>query len=411
MNPIACFASRRAAALLVACATIVSVPSGAGTLPASRSYSTLQSFVMPPGAYPEGPLTPGADGLLYGTLSDDFSQSSNGHLFRVEKDGTVTFVHDFAADGSDGQWPAGRLALGPDGWLYGTTSTGGAGRSGTVYRFLPDGTFQTVYAFSFDGDSFTNPAPGLVTGSDGNLYGLLTQWGLNSQVHSNAVFRMSPSGALTILHVFSPALLNVGSMGVSAFGADGRLYGTSEFSGDYVDCGLGCGTLWAVSMDGTFEMVHTFTGGSDGENPQGELLTTSKGEIYGTTFRGGAVINDATGGVIFRLNRKGRFEPIYNFAPEDPIVGSNPASGLAEDINGHLVGTTAFGGAYKKGTLFSLFPTKRTARNLHSFGATSEDGDNLLDDVTVMPDGTIFGVTYLGGTANEGTLFQLLPKR
>lgn len=387
---------------LVLLAAIIAPPALADTTSPHTKYRILQSFAEPAGGYPEAPLVAGADRFLYGSLSGDFSQADRGQVFRVAADGTTSVVHAFAADGSEGAWPAGPLAVGVDGSFYGVAGGGGAGNDGVIYHLTTDGTLTVLHSFSFTADDYIGPVGGLTAGPDGNFYGELSSWGFNAPIHSGAIYRITPAGDITILHVFDP----VGELGLQAaptFGSDGRLYGTTEFAGDG-PCGSGCGTLWAVAMDGTFEVVHTFSGGDDGMNPMGGLLRTSRGEIYGTVFRGAL-----EGGGVFRLSRKGVFETVFEFAPEDAVNGSNPSAGLAEDGDGLVVGSTVFGGAYQHGTLFKL-SRKGVIRVLHSFGAESDDSLAVLDAVSVLPDGSIRGVSNQGGATGAGTLFQFKGK-
>ena len=98
---------------------------------------------------------------------------------------------------------------------------------------------------------------------------------------------MSPGGGVTYLSgdVFSEAPL------IQA--TDGALYGTT--SGDGVS---NYGTVFRMTTTGTIAVLHQFTGGLDGANPQASLLQAADGRFYGTTFSGGV----SGTGVVFRFS-------------------------------------------------------------------------------------------------------------
>ena len=74
-------------------------------------------------------------------------------MYSVTSDGLVTALYSFT-NGVDGANPVGGLALGSDGFLYGTTSQGGtndtgSGGDGTIFKMTTDG--ELVWSVSLDG--------------------------------------------------------------------------------------------------------------------------------------------------------------------------------------------------------------------------------------------------------------------
>lgn len=142
----------------------------------------------------------------------------------------LTTLHNFAGRPTDGATPYGELVQATDGNFYGTTTEGGAGGDcyggscGTVFRITPSGTLTVLH--SFDGSDGDGPAAELVQGTDGNFYGTT---GYGGASNDGTAFRITPSGALTTLYSFN------GSDGSGPYGlvqgSDGSFYGTTGGGG------------------------------------------------------------------------------------------------------------------------------------------------------------------------------------
>ena len=100
-------------------------------------------------------------------------------------------------------------------------------------------------------------------------------------------------------------------------------------------------------------MLHSFTGSSDGAYPEAGLIADVTGNLYGTTWAGGA----GRRGTVFQLTPSGILTVLYSFTGGSD--GRYPDSGLIADVAGNLYGTTAVGGAGTScpggcGTVFQL---------------------------------------------------------
>jgi uncharacterized repeat protein (TIGR03803 family) len=131
------------------------------------------------GSSPLGGLVQGPDGTLYGTTA--FGGPTNaGTIFKLNTNGTLTTIFQFHF--TDGSEPASKLVFGPDGNLYGTTLFGGSTGSdpfgpglGTVFRITTNGVFTPLVLFQ--GTNGANPVAPVAFGSDGNLYGTTSEGG------------------------------------------------------------------------------------------------------------------------------------------------------------------------------------------------------------------------------------------
>ena len=156
-------------------------------------------------------------------------------------------------------------------------------------------------------------------------------------------------------------------------------------------------------------IVHSFDSqfGVQGEFPTGTLVADAAGNRYGTTQLGGS----ATSGLVYELVRPvppktaWTYTVLYNFS--GPPDGLFPEAGLIFDNAGNLYGTTAGGGTANAGTVFELVPPLSpggtwTESLLHSFTPDSGDGSNPETELTWDRSGNLIGVTLAGGI-NSGS--------
>jgi uncharacterized repeat protein (TIGR03803 family) len=195
-----------------------------------------------------------------------------------------------------------------------------------------------------------------------------------------------------------------GSIPIAPLTADkaGNLYGTTRDGGSTgCDYEAGCGAVFKLTTDGTETVLYAFTGGNDGAEPDGQITFDKAGNLYSTTYAGGA----ADYGVVFKVAPDGTETVLHSFAggTKDGIY---PHGGVLRDKKGRLFGTTEFGGAYNYGTVFELEPNGKI-KILHSFGGT--DGKEPEAGLVRDDGGNFYGTTLLGGAYNLGSVFKLAP--
>src|ERR1022692_2073102 len=151
--------------------------------------------------------------------------------------------------------------------------------------------------------------------------------------------------------------------------------------------------------------------------PYGSLLLDGAGNLYGTTFKGGAKNRDI--GTVFELSPKaggGWAEKILHSF--DPNIGDGAAlyGSLIFDAAGNIYGTTASGGGNAQngnGTVFELTPKAGggwTEKILHNFNLSSDDGSEPEAGLIFDAAGNLYGTTTSGGTFTYGTVFELTPQ-
>ncbi|WP_374676507.1 choice-of-anchor tandem repeat GloVer-containing protein [Ideonella sp.] len=188
----------------------------------SGRFESLYSFAPddPLGARPFKRLTVGPDGALYGVISGGVDT-----IYRVGLDGSVSLVKRL--DQRDGCLPQ-ALTLGSDGWLYGGALGCGPSGGGTLFRVLPNGSFERLY--SFDSSGPASPVKRLTEGPDGTWYGS-TGGALPNALATIYKIRFDGTDP-TVLHVFNDSVWRGGSSGPLLLADDGWLYGTSGSGGN-----------------------------------------------------------------------------------------------------------------------------------------------------------------------------------
>jgi uncharacterized repeat protein (TIGR03803 family) len=186
---------------------------------------------------------------------------------------------------------------------------------------------------------------------------------------------------------------------------NGNLYGTTLFGGSYgSSCGGGgCGTVFKLTARGKEKILHSFDeNGTDGYYPYGGLVIDSKGNLYGTTFFGGAY----SGGTVFKVTPAGKETILHNFDANANGDGGNPYAGMVMDANGNLYGTTFTGGHNGGGTVFKVTPSE-TETILYSFDPNGIDGYSPTGGLAIDTSGNLYGMTQFGGLYEDGTVFKV----
>jgi uncharacterized repeat protein (TIGR03803 family) len=344
-------------AAIPGCGAIVKItPAGVLSVLYSFPYDSSNNSA-PNGVNPVAGLLQGPDGNFYGVASyggtggGEFCGTNVeifgcGTVFKVTPSGTFTTLHNFCGGNgcgslaTDGAGPAGRLAIGPDGNLYGTTETGGIYNgyynSGTIFRVSLSGAYQIMHIFSGgagtgDGE---NPAAGLTLASDGNFYGT-TEFGGTSGF--GTVFRMNLAGTVTILQNFAQFDPNGAQPeGALIQASDGNLYGTCYSGG-----ANGWGTVFRISTSGVFTKLYDFmqTAGNVGFLPKAGLIQASDGNLYGTAWEGGTY----SAGTIYQVTLSGVATLAASFE-SDSSTGYSPVGALVQGSDGRMYVTAPSGG-------------------------------------------------------------------
>ena len=363
---------------------------------APDAYTSLYSFKgVPDGAYPMKRLLD-VGGELYGTTyyggaydHRNGQPQQTGTVFKVNPSGSERVVYIFKGE-PDGASPVASLidVKGLYGGLYGTTYYGGARSRGSVFKVSPSGSESVLYSFTGAPDG-RNPNGGLIEVS-GEFYGTTREGGRRGcgGAGCGTVFSLSPSGSETVIYRFKPGADGNNPV-ANLLHMYGAFYGVTASGGT-----SGNGAVFQVSFEGAERILYSFKGPPDGSAPQGGL-TYVNGAFYGTTTQGGTNL----GGTVFKLSPSGSEKLLYSFGHR-----SAPEGGL----NGYLYGTTAYGGGGTpgSGTVFKVSLSGKETVVYHFKGGT--DGKNPTGGL-INVNGTLYGTTSRGGSADMGTIFTVSP--
>ena len=379
------------------------------TMAPGQSLTTLYNFcsqrACPDGYYPYAKLLQATDGSFYGATANGGASLYAGTAFKITPSGTLTTLYSFCKQSrcADGYRPFASLVQVTDGNSYGTTVFGGgngcSGGCGTVFKMTPSGTLTTLYSFCSQSGCTDGSWPGdnLVQATDGNLYGTTSAGGRGNY---GTVFKVTSGGTLTTIHSFDGTDGAYPTTAGVVQATDGNFYGTTLYGGANA-----VGTVFKVAPSGTLTALHSFcsqSGCADGYWPYAGLLQATDGNFYGTTHLGGAY----GGGTVFKITPGGTLTTLYNFCAQSGCADGNHPQGAAliQAADGNFYGTTASGGANGLGTVFRITPGGALT-TLHSFdGADGYSPESaLLQDTS----GKFYGTTASGGANGFGTIFAM----
>ena len=214
---------------------------------------------------------------------------------------TYSVIHNFSG-GGDGANPYGGLAIDASGNLYGTTLHGGVGFGGVfkLKRTASGFILNPLYKFTGGSDG-AGPTSGVILGPNGTLYGTAHAGGEQNCASfeypgCGLVFNLRPQATAchsalcpwteTVLHSFTGGSDGANPWGNVIFDHSGNLYGTTQFGG-ITSCTNGCGTVYKLMPSGgswTETLLYSFTNGSDGSRPYAGVTFDTTGNLYGTNF-------------------------------------------------------------------------------------------------------------------------------
>ena len=334
----------------------------------------------------------------------------------------------------DGKYPH-QIIQGSDGNFYGTASSGGASGHGNIFEIAPSGAFTVLYSFTGGADGCQPEGP-VFRDSNGDIYGTTHQCA-DPKCRCGAFFKLDTNNVLTVLHTFTRGTEAEGEFpSNNLVSVNGELYGTTEYGGTEAGVlykitktghltvlhnfvlsdhrstqvaltrdaagdiyGETYTSIFKLDTAGNYSVVYNFTDGvNDGVTPVGHLILGASGTITGATQRSPDPDNC---GEVFRLEADGTAKALHHFSLG--AGGCSPQTGPI-DLGGTIYGATTEGGANVCVTAYTptscgvLYQISKTGvyTVVHSWNGT--DGGSPQDELTKGADGSIYGITTVGGT-------------
>lgn len=305
---------------------------------------------------------------------------------------SLSLLHSFTGS-PDGANPFATIVSDSSGNLFSTVSAGGANGDGAIYE-IPSGTTAPLLFYSFTGGTNGGaPNAGVVFDTDGDMFGTTSTGGADND---GTVWEVVAGDTVAqTLYSFTGGTDGATPAGNIVMDTKGDLIGTTVAGGSFND-----GTVWAIPVGTTSALgLHQFSGGADGAISYSGVTLDANGDIFGVAFAGGAHRD----GTVFEISTTGAYSVLHAFAGKTD--GSKPAGQLVFDNNGNLWGTTSAGGANNDGTIFEISSAGTFSTVLAFSGAAN--GAEPIAGLVKDASGNLFGSTFIGGQRNDGTLFEI----
>jgi uncharacterized repeat protein (TIGR03803 family) len=252
--------------------------------------------------------------------------------------------------GTNGKTPFGNVAVDPAGNVFGTTETTSSGGGGTVFEVAKGSGIATTLHL----DTSLILA-GLRSDSSGNLYGAISGGGSSNE---GTVFEiLAGTTSLVTVASFSGVASGAIPWSTPALDSAGDLFGTTN-AGDPAN--VRSGAVYEIVKGSSVPTALGEFAPPNGLIPNGDVAIDSAGDIFGITEGGVAFNNDPFSllvpgdGTVFEI--PAGTDTVTTLLSFDGADGAGPVGGIYLDAAGDLYGTTEIGGTNNEGTVFELSP-------------------------------------------------------
>lgn len=393
---------------IVACLLLSSVSNAL-----AEPFRVLHNFTGAEGGHPQESLLL-SGGMLYGTAWSGGSGAgviyglgtngvgyTNVHAFTATSGGSDTFG-DSQGTNSDGAQPLALLLAGDT--LYGTTGSGGAQASGTLFKVNTNGSnFTVLHTFTNGVDGFAGPD--LVMAGN-MLYGLCVSEQTNGVEDSIFVYAVDTNG--NGFTQIGPAWMDSFVGALALCGDTLCVAVNNEDSQPYYPA-----TLYSFKTNGTdFRTVLALDPIANGSDISAPFMVAND-LLYGTAAFGGA----GGGGTVYAVDGSGtNFQLLHAFAPGDGDTngdGASPMGQLALSGDALYGAARGGGGPANNGTIYSVRTNSGSYKTLHLFSSPLSNpafgncGGGYPWSQVVVANGELYGTCFYGGPSGYGTIFAL----
>jgi hypothetical protein len=339
--------------------------------------------------------------VQYGSTAYGIAQqggaNSAGTIFSISLNSPNTFnkLYDFSSNILLGVLPISIVINTTGTILYGVAAVGGTNNSGTIFSFStsPPYTYTKIYDLSNNSTQLNTPNQLLLSGS--TLYGYTTG---SSTTQTGSLFKINISGT-GYTELYSPASASPYDNKIVGLTISGStLYFSTNYDSNY-------GSIYSIPVTGgAATTLLTCTAA----NAVPTNLTISGSTIYFSTHTAtspGPPVTYANWQICSISTTGTGFQQLTSLSTAQPDgVSSIVLSGNTLYAASFFGGTGSYGGLYSISTSVSPSPTL-----LYSFQGPPTDG--YAPFVNIFYNSNLYGVTFIGGTSNLGTIFSYGPKQ
>ncbi len=296
------------------------------------------------GAFPNAPVEVDSAGNVYGVALNGGAYNG-GTIFELTTIDNQWLENTLLAMGGSSTVPSypNALIMNSAGDIYGTTQSTGLFSQGVLFKLhntVKGWVYSIVHAFQGGPSDGGAPMGHLTFDAAGNIYGTAAQGLQANGTCCGGVYKITTSGKISWPFVFQGLADGASPSAGVIFDSTGNLYGVTSAGGggnpDYCGTGIGygCGVVFMLTPPAaktsptpwTENVLHTFTAGLDGYEPDGSLVFDDAGNIYGITKGGGNGWGIGGGGVLYELtpNPVATITTVTNVAP-NPVAVNKPA--------------------------------------------------------------------------------------
>ncbi len=268
--------------------------------------------------------------------------------------GEITTIASF--NPAIGSAPDSNVNFDAAGNLYVTTLGAGTNSGAGTVSMLAAGSHTIMAVTTFLAPGPESPYGGVAFDAAGNRYGTTEQGAYGSGVVYEIAKGSASVHTLFAFNVSNNVPNGGNPLGGVIFDASGNLYGTTYSAGAHGD-----GTIFKIKNgSNTLSTLASFNG-TNGANPAAGLTIDAAGNLYGTTYGGGTKGD----GTVFEIAKGSG--TITSLAAFNGTNGASPTALVTLDAAGNIYGTTYYGGAKGDGTVFEIAKGSGTITSLASF--------------------------------------------
>lgn len=320
------------------------------------------------GANPEGKLIQASNKKLYGYLTYG-GNNQRGSVFEFDPATKTKKIIAHLAD-SMGISVIGNLFEYVPNKLLFVTKDLGAGNDGKLYQLdITTGNLSLLYNFNtkdhYERREFA-PEGSFTLASNGKIYGFSEAMGVTvSEIDPLTASISTKHVSLTGDYFFNGGFVE---------GSNGKFYGSTWAKGrSFINSSYGAGTIIEYDLQQNQISIKAEMYDAGIANPKSNLIkSVLNGYLYGTASNKG---NNNQGGIFMYDYELDQLSKVIDM--DSALYGSHPEGDLIQTTDGMIYGYCTEGGAFNSGTIFKFNPLTNTLNKVYDFNKSQGNNPSL----------------------------------